>query len=295
MSRLGAFLALSLALAGASRAQSLGSIAEVSIIDRDTGVVLSPHYYRGEYWVAGRPGAKYAIEVRNRLGERLLAVTSVDGINVLSGATAAFDQAGYVFAPDERYEITGWRKSDAEVAAFTFTESPNSYAERTGRPANVGVIGVALFRERQSPSVWVPPRPPVLTEAPIARERESAARAPSSALGSAAGSANQAQSAPPPSAPADKAATRLAGVAPFPSPAPQAKLGTGHGEREYSYVNHTEFARLQPQPNEIIRIRYDSLENLLAMGIVKRPRPLPPTMNPFPASPEQPYVPDPPG
>jgi hypothetical protein len=280
MSRMGAFLALSLAsslaVGGASRAQSLGSIAEISIIDRDTGVVLSPHYYRGEYWVAGRPGAKYAIEVHNRLGERLLAVTSVDGINVLSGATAAFDQGGYVFAPGERYEITGWRKSDAQIAAFTFTESPNSYAERTGRPANVGVIGVALFRERQSPSVWVPPQPPVPSEAPIARERDSAARAPSAALGINAGSVAQAQSAPLPSA-------------------PQAKLGTGHGEREYSYVSHTEFARLQPQPNEIIRIRYDSLENLLAMGIVKRPRPQPPTMNPFPASPDQQYVPDPPG
>jgi hypothetical protein len=292
MSRMGAFLALSLALTGACGAQSLGSIAEVSIIDRDTGAVLSPHYYRGEYWVAGRPGAKYAIEVRNRLGERLLAVTSVDGVNVLSGATAAFDQAGYVFDPGERYQITGWRKSDAEVAAFTFTESPNSYAERTGRPANVGVIGVALFRERRPPTVWVPPRPPVLTEAPIAREREGAARAPSAAVGLPG---TQAQPAPAPSAPSDQAAAPLAGVAPYAIPPPQAKLGTGHGEREYSYVNHTEFARLQPQPNEIIRIRYDSLENLLAMGIVRRPRPLPPTMNPFPASPEQQYVPDPPG
>jgi hypothetical protein len=112
----------------------------------------------------------------------------------------------------------------------------------------------------------------VLIETPIAQERESAARAPS-----------------------DRAAAPLAGVGPSAIPAPQPKLGTGHGEREYSYVNHTEFARLQPQPNEIIRIRYDSLENLLAMGIVKRPRPLPPTMNPFPASPEQQYVPDPPG
>jgi len=264
MRSMGAFFALSLALAGACGAQSLGNIVEVSIIDRDTGVVLNPHYYRGEYWVAGRPGAKYAIEVRNRLGERLLAVTSVDGVNVLSGATAAFDQAGYVFDPGERYQISGWRKSDAEVAAFTFTESPNSYAERTGRPANVGVIGLALFRERRPPTAWIPPRPPVSVETPA------------------------------PSAPSERAATPLADAVPYAIPTPQAKLGTGHGEREYSYVNHTEFARLQAQPNEIIRIRYDSLENLLAMGIVKRPRPLPPTMNPFPASPQQ-YVPDPPG
>jgi len=52
-----------------------------------------------------------------------------------------------------------WRKSADEVAAFTFTASPNSYAARTGRPANVGVIGVAVFRERQQPQVFQPPVP----------------------------------------------------------------------------------------------------------------------------------------
>ena len=88
--------------------------------------------------------------------------------------------------------------------------------------------------------------------------------------------------------------------APMPSPMPRApapapKLGTGHGEREYSYVNYTDFVRLQTQPNEVIRIHYDSLENLFAMGIVKRPRPVPPTANPFPASPEPQFVPDPRG
>ncbi len=83
-----------------------------------------------------------------------------------------------------------------------------------------------------------------------------------------------------------------------PSVAPPAlspKLGTGHGEREYSYVTHTEFLRMQPQPNEIVRIRYDSLDNLLAMGIITRPRAAPPAPNPFPVSPEPQYVPDPPG
>jgi hypothetical protein len=134
-----------------------GGLAQIAVIDRETGVALSPRYYRGEYWVAGRPGAKYAIEIHNRLGERLLAVASVDGANVLSGETAAWDQAGYVFDPGERYQVTGWRKSDAEVAALTFTGSPNSFAERTGRPANVGVIGIALYRERQ-PHAWAPPR-----------------------------------------------------------------------------------------------------------------------------------------
>ncbi len=131
-----------------AEAHAVGRLADVSVIDRDSGCALATHYYRGEYWVAGSPGARYAIAIRNRLGERVLAVTSVDGINVVSGATAGWGQTGYVFGAGEDYRITGWRKSDADVAAFAFTPSPNSYAERTGRPANVGIIGVALFRER---------------------------------------------------------------------------------------------------------------------------------------------------
>ena len=138
-----------IALTGGCKAEAVrGNLADMTIIDRDTGAVLTPYRYHGAYWVAGRPGSRYAIEVRNHLGERLLAVMSVDGINVVSGATAAWNQPGYVFSPGGQYQVTGWRKSDSEIAAFTFTESPNSYAERTGRPANVGVIGIALFRER---------------------------------------------------------------------------------------------------------------------------------------------------
>jgi hypothetical protein len=126
----------------------------VQIIDRDTGSVLPMYRSRGEYWVAGRPGARYSIMIQNHRGERILAVTAVDGINVISGETGAWSQSGYVFSPGERYEIAGWRKSNAEIAAFNFTAADNSYAERTGRPANVGVIGVALFLERPAPVRW---------------------------------------------------------------------------------------------------------------------------------------------
>jgi len=265
--------AIVIVLAASCDAHSVGSIADMAVIDRDSGVALPIQFYRGEYWVAGQPGARYAIEIRNRIGERLLAVTSVDGVNVLSGATAAWDQAGYVFGPAERYQITGWRKSDAIVAAFTFTDSPNSYAERTGRPANVGVIGVALFRERQLQPAFAPP---TIGQSPTDLAR---ARGYESALA-------------PPSESAEKSTPgySIAGTQSRPRlPAP--KLGTGHGEREYSYVSYTEFVRLQSEPNEIIRIHYDSLENLLAMGIVRRPAQAVP--DPFPASPQ--YVPDPPG
>jgi hypothetical protein len=77
--------------------------------------------------------------------------------------------------------------------------------------------------------------------------------------------------------------------------APQAapKLGTGHGERESSYVSHTEFERERTTPNEVIRIRYDSRENLVAMGVIPQYRAPQPSPRAFPDSPVG-YVPDPP-
>jgi hypothetical protein len=268
-------MATVLALAASAAANALGSLARVSVVDRDSGVTLPTYYSRGEYWVAGSPGARYAIEIRNCAGGRLLAVTSVDGLNVLSGDTAGFGQAGYVFDPGERYQITGWRKSNSEVAAFTFTDSRDSYAGRTGRPANVGVIGVALFRE-QPQVVYAPahvaPPPAAVEAAPLAGDSSRAL----------------AENAP-------VAAASALQRAPVAAPAPAPRLGTGHGEREYSYAVDTEFHRMQPQPNEIIRIRYDSYENLVAMGIIRQPRPTPRTPDPFPGSEQRRFVPDPPG
>jgi hypothetical protein len=274
------YVAAAVTLAVSCQALALGNLADVTIIDRDNGTTLSAHYYRGEYWVAGNPGARYAIEVRNCAGERLMAVTSVDGVNVISGATAAWDQSGYVFDPGEQYQITGWRKSHAEVADFTFTAAPDSYAGRTGRPANIGVIGVAIFRERPSmPEIARSQPQPAPPPAPDAGTQ----RAPT--LWSRLSQMTGARSA----AAAATAAPTMA------APPAEPRLGTGHGERESSYVIDTEFLRLQAEPNEIIRIHYDSLRNLVALGIVKPPRPVRPLPDPFPGSHEPSFVPDPPG
>jgi len=240
-------------------ARAAGSLADVQIIDRDTGSVLPMYRSRGEYWVAGRPGARYSIMIQNHRGERLLAVTAVDGINVISGETGAWGQSGYVFSPGESYEIAGWRKSNAEIAAFNFTAAGNSYAQRTGRPANIGVIGVALFLERPArvPSYEALDRLPEGSgyaqnriEGPYTAQSDSITRAQ--------------------------------------------KLGTGHGVRETSYVQDTTFDRLTSTPNELIKIRYDSYENLVAMGVVPT-RPAWQRPNPFPDSALPRYVPDPPG
>lgn len=267
-------------------AQGVERIGNIAVIDRDTGAPLALHRYRGEYWIAGVPGARYAIEIRNRLEERLLVVASVDGVNVVSGETAAWDQTGYVLDPREHYQIGGWRKSDTDVAAFTFTSLPNSYAARTGRPANVGVIGVAMFREQRPPLNVAPQER--LSDGPAGGvEPPRAVNAPAASAADSNTSSEVAVTG--------QRVTRI----PLPtSPIPELKLGTGHGEREHSYVSHTDFVRLQPKPNELIRIHYDSLDNLVAMGIIRRPAPVlpePPGGDPFPGSSDRQYVPDPPG
>ncbi|MDP9008126.1 MAG: hypothetical protein M3N91_05375 [Pseudomonadota bacterium] len=257
--------------------QALGSLADIQIIDRDTGSALPTYRYRGEYWVPGRPGARYSIMIQNHRGQRLLAVTAVDGINVISGETGAWGQSGYVLGAGDSYEIAGWRKSDAEIAAFNFTSAGRSYAERTGRPANIGVIGVALFLER-------PVRPPMYVPYDQKSEESSSARSDG-----AAREAQQSPAAPSTSPP------KLAGIQSQSNMGPAEKLGTGHGAREASYVQNTQFDRLSNTPNEIIRIRYDSFENLVAMGVVPARPAWQPAPSPFPGSTPQKYVPDPPG
>ena len=280
-------------------AHAVGRLADINVIDRDTGATLPVYRHRGEYWLAGRPGARYAVSVRNASGERVLNVISVDGVNVVSGETASWEQTGYVLSPWQSFDITGWRKSDAEVAAFHFTASQASYAARTGRPDHVGVIGIAVFREK------LPPPPPVAVPYSLPRALPESgefawAQRRSAPVGAAA--ADKAAQATAPgvagalaeSADAGQSPSRDGGMASraMARPAPAPRLGTGHGEREASRVGHTGFERRGSRPDELIRIRYDSRENLIAMGIIPTTM-VPPRPNPFPVPAYPRYVPDP--
>jgi hypothetical protein len=272
-------------------AQAVGRMADVDVVERHTGRTLPVHFYRGEYWVAGTPGVPYAIRMRNATGERLLAVMSVDGVNVLSGETAAVGQSGYVFDAGRQSDIAGWRKSNVEIAAFEFTASPNSYASRTGRPADVGVIGVALFRERP---VYVPQPVPQPAPWPGYRGRNDGSYDHNPSAEKAEGGMAPQAGAQAPSAKPDMRSEPYQGAPPAGARA-EPKLGTGHGARETSVVGSTTFERASNTPVEVIRIRYDSFENLVGMGVIRGRRPHHDRPNPFPESPVgYGYVPDPP-
>jgi hypothetical protein len=268
-------------------AHATGNLVDLQVVDRSRGDVLSTWRHRGTSWVAGRPGDRYALRLSNRTGGRVLVVLSVDGVNVVSGETAATGQTGYVLGPWASAEITGWRKSYSEAAAFYFTALPDSYAARTDRPDNVGVIGAAIFRERVVPPAARPfeAQPPVASSGNRSDgpRQEPERRAQAGSAGAAADSVASERSATAPSAQAAPPMTRDRE-----SLAKAEKLGTGHGEREYSPTTQTTFERATAQPAEIVQVRYDSYANLVAAGVIGRPQPPAVVPQPFPG-----FVPDP--
>ncbi|CAN5385606.1 hypothetical protein BH09PSE6_BH09PSE6_31700 [soil metagenome] len=260
------------------------TLASVMIVDRTTGQTLPTYRQGNEYWVAGEPGHRYAIAVQSASSGRVMGVMSVDGINVISGQTAWRNelgaQTGYVFAPRERAEITGWRKSQREVAVFEFSSPSQSYAEQTGRGNDIGAIGVALFRERVvevQPVESAPPISSVPAPPPRARNESSAA----DAAGAPAPASEPSRSFKPESRLSERAAAPAAAA---PS------LGTAHGERQSAWVDYTNFVRASTTPDQIIVIRYDRREVLVARGIIPSDKPRLP--DPFPVAGS--FVPDPP-
>lgn len=231
------------ALGGDGEAHTVGPqpLTSVEIVDRSEGRVLPIYWHEGRRYVVGKPGNEYAIRIRNGSSGRILAVMSVDGVNVITGDTASPAQSGYVLSPTDSADIAGWRKNMSRTAAFYFTALPDSYAARTGRPDNVGVIGVAVFRERARVVALEELKP---KDAPRA----------------------EAQSAPAPAARSQGSAA-AADAAEAVGKVVQERLGTGHGRSEASYASYTQFERASAAPTETITIYYDSYDNLLAQGV----------------------------
>ena len=226
MRRCWMFFCLSLAVAPALAA---GSLADVQIHDRASGRALPVYESAGRWFIAGKPGNEYHVTVRNRAGGDLLAVVSVDGINVVTGETAAASQSGYVIDRGSAMSIKGWRKSLEKVAAFYFTDLGDTYAARTGRPENIGVIGVALFKRK--------PEPVLELEQPQSRGEPGTAAADGAA-----------RSARP--------------------RAPEKSIGTGHGRSQTSQARYVAFERESDTPNEMVVIHYDTYANLVARGVI---------------------------
>ncbi|MEQ1749372.1 MAG: hypothetical protein ABL974_08105 [Prosthecobacter sp.] len=108
------------------------------------------HYNaEGRIIVIGRPSLEYQIILTNLTRHRLEIVTSVDGLDVLTGRAASASGSGYIIAEKSSISIPGMRVGGV-LRAFQFSSVADSRAATAfgaKGARNVGVIGVALYEE----------------------------------------------------------------------------------------------------------------------------------------------------
>jgi hypothetical protein len=200
-----------------------------------SGAPLPTFEHRGRTHVLGTRGERYLLRVRNPTHRRIEVVASVDGRDVVDGGPATYARRGYLVEPWGEVTIDGFRTSDASVAAFRFAPVARSYAARVGDARDVGVIGIAVFPERERP------RPPAALRAPESRGEAPAGR-------DAAGA---------PSAAQEGSGERHA----------RRGLGTEFGEEHESRVVEVPFERAGSRPEVVRTLRYDDRAGLAALGI----------------------------
>lgn len=195
--------------------------------------VLPIFTLKGRSYLLGTEGLSYVLEIENRTDERIEVVVSVDGRDVITGAEADFRKhRGYVLGGKEKIPVEGFRRTLDAVAAFEFSSIEESYASKMGDDGNVGVIGLAVFREQ--------PRP--VDETPVEIAQAKRREAPSAARSlSAQGEAAQ----------EDRA------------------LGTKYGDTVDSTAEIVPFVRMNStDPQEILVLYYDDRAGLEQVGVV---------------------------
>jgi len=199
---------------------------EVSILVN--GSAVKEYYGNGKTYIEGREGTSYKIKIKNKTNRRIVAVLAVDGLSVIDGKIADYNSAGYVISGNSFEIIKGWRKSDDEVAEFYFSNKDEAYAVKVGKGGNQGVIGVAIFREKDwGPYPWFLSG----TSQNIFARSETECSV----------------GATPTSFKAD--------------------LGTGWGQEIKSHVNRVDFDR-EDGPKTIFTIHYNTREELKRMGVL---------------------------
>ena len=229
--------------------------------------------HRGETWVLGQLSDRYTLRVINHSAQRVEAVVTIDGRDVIDGGPGDFRQkSGYLVPAWGSIDIDGWRVSRSEAAAFRFSSVADSYAARTGGGREVGVIGVAVFPERRVP------RP----RRPVAAPWWSGRSGPAHDRGADGESFDDSPSGSPREerAPAGKMAPPAASEsgssadARAAAPTHRPGLGTEFGEAVASEVQEVPFQRASPSsPAAVLGARYNDRAGLLARGIRLDPPP----------------------
>ncbi len=282
---------------------------EFSLRREDENGVLVPlpiWVHNDGYFVEGIPGRRYTIDVRNcRPRTRVEFVVSVDGIDIHDGQDGDEKKSGLVIPGGSQWSFEGYRTSMNTVATFRFCAPDGSYAALTGRPKNIGVIGIAAYDEKEvlfrTPK---PVSPWLLSRIPGYPRPRTWVEAAGNAGNTQDYSLNFDETSTPISS-HDTVETTYRGSMEkgeierghyLSTNVSSQSIGTQYGEERSSMVTPTTFVRVSTSPNFRVSIRYETAEVLEKMGIpvhkayYTAPEASP---DPFPSG-THPFVPPPP-
>ena len=244
------------------------------------GSSAKEYYHQGSYYIEAKESTKFSLRMRNNSSNRVLFVPTVDGLSIMSGKEASFKSNGYIIDAHSSTTIDGWRTSDDKVAEFFFSSPKESYAKKISKGGNLGVIGCAVFKEKERVKViekivevekYIPY--PVYPSCPQKHYPDIqppqwtciSGLAQTCDYNTSATSAGISNLVSTPTSSSFNAAGNSVSAF-YTSAVPEAGLGTGFGEDKYSPVVTVDFDK-ESSPTEVFSMFYNTRKNLESMGI----------------------------
>jgi hypothetical protein len=266
---------------------------ELEVLVHGKPVREYPH--EDKHYIEGKKDSEFTLRFHNRSSDRVLGVLSVDGLSIMDGKDCSFDSGGYVLEPYSKVDVPGWRLDMEKVAKFFFSASAGSYAGAQGKPRNVGVIGCAVFREKQreiktcgylsfQASFHSPPSSP-LRGSSLSKNLigDVEMRPDSFNLCSEEGENSVQCNASRDSTGAERTSCSRSHDGEWKQLVNLQQLGTGFGAQSGHRVEATTFTRLDV-PEFVFEIHYDSREALLQRGVDLAQKPAIVVPCPFPGN-----------
>ena len=258
------------------------------------------HHHNGEMFAEAPASGDYVIRLTNSTPDRVEAVLSVDGIDACNGKDANFSNRGRVLHAWQTIDIKGWFRTHEEVAAFQFAKagSGKGYAEKTGRGTeHVGVIGVAVFKEKQLDPIWI------LMQQQSAAVKENPTWIQASGWRGGGGSLLRSNAVYRSSYSAGTKGTKGIPTASVESTytvsssdgdsnkvtcsasldTTPSDVSTGYGKKTEMHSSSVSFSRASETPSEVLALRYATRAVLKSWGVPLHGAPTRP--NPFPGNP----------
>jgi len=123
----------------------------VSMHVQVNGRACKEYSHKGMSFIEARSGTNYTVKIKNDNPYRVMAVLSVDGLDVVTGKPAEETNTGYIVDAYSSLDVKGYRISDDNSASFIFTSKGKSYVQQAKSNAtNAGVIGLRTYKEKLS-------------------------------------------------------------------------------------------------------------------------------------------------